>query len=216
MDVLKVAPSKEEISKISVIIDRLTKHFEVATLINETESEISKMFLRTWVHRFGLPCVLILDRARAHLSTEFTEMARVMNIKLQFTVPMHPQANAQIERLHSSILTSLRMCRLEYPDKSWTEFLSHIRWSHDISVQTHGSSPYELLFRLEPMLSSYFRADPPLLDDVDPQWIQLNIWPDLAYMRSAARRNARIAAENLKKCYDSRNKAKYRDFAPRD
>ena len=55
-----------------------------------------------------------------------------------------------------------------------------------------------------------------MLDDVDPQWIQLNIWPDLAYMRSAARRNARIAAENLKKRYDSRNKAKYKDFAPGD
>ena len=45
MDVLKVAPTKEGISTILVITDRLTKHFEVATLVNETRSEISKMFL---------------------------------------------------------------------------------------------------------------------------------------------------------------------------
>ena len=216
MDVLKVAPTRGGELKVLVMVDRFTKHFEVECIPNEKSEVLAQVLLTSWIHRFGVPKVVVLDRAAAHLSGVFKALAEQFNIKLNYIVGYRPQSNSAVERVHSKILSSLRACLREYPTRPWTSFLSHIRWAHDMSVQTNGFSPYELLFGFECAMSGSLEIEPPALRDGPPQDVLEFMWPDLAFMRTAAARNAREEAENMKVRYDKRHNTKYKGFKPGD
>ena len=216
MDVLKISPTRGGELKVLVMVDRFTKHFEVECIPDEKSSTLARILLTSWIHRYGTPRVVILDRAAAHLSEVFKALAEQFNIKLNYIVGYRPQSNSAVERVHSKILNSLRACLREYPTRPWPSFLSHIRWSHDMSVQTHGFSPYELLHGFECSMSGNLEIEPPALEVGDPQDVLEFLWPDLAFMRTAAAKNAREEAENMKARYDKRHKTKYKGFRPGD
>ncbi len=216
MDVLKISPTRDGDLKVLVMVDRFTKHFEIEKIENEKSTTLSQVFLTSWIQRFGAPRVVILDRAAAHMSEVFRTLAEQFNIKLNYIVGYRPQSNSAVERLHSKILTSLRSCIREYPQRPWTSFLSHVRWSNDMGIQTNGYSPYELMYGIMPSLSGDLDLEAPVLNDDEPQRVLESLWPDLAAMRGAAARNAREEAELMKRRYDARYKTKYKGFKPGD
>ncbi len=216
MDVLKISPTGSGGLKVQVMVDRFTKHLEVECIKSEKSSELGQILLTSWIHRFGCPKVVILDRAAAHMSKVFKVLAEQFNIKLNYIVGYWPQSSSAVERIHSKIWNSQRACIREYPTRPWTSFLSDIRWSHDMSVQTNGFLPQELLYGFEGALSGNIEIDAPALEDGDPQKVLEFMWPDLAFMRTAADRDAREEAENMKARYEKHYKTKYRNFRPRD
>ncbi len=216
MDVLKIAPTRGGEHKVMVMVDRFTKHCEIEPIEDERAPTLARVFLTSWIQRFGPPRVVILDRAAAHMSEVFRTLADQFNIKLNYIVGYHPESNSAVERLHSKILTSLRACMMEFPTKPWTSFLSHVRWSNDMGIQPNGFSPYELMYGLEPSLSGQMDMEAPLLTEGPPQDILECVWPDLMAMREAAARNARMEAENMKARYDQRYNTKYKGFKPGD
>ncbi len=212
MDVLKVSPTRGGEHKVLVMVDRFTKHFEVECIPDEKSQTLARVFLNSWLCRFSTPRLVILDRAAAHMSEVFKVLAEQFNIKLQYIVGYRPQSNSAVERVHSKILVALRACLVEYPTKPWTSFLALVRWSHDMSVQTNGFTPFELLYGQDGVMTGDLDLEPPALEDGPPQDVLEFLWPDLTFMRTAAARNAREAAENMKKRYDERFKTKYKGF----
>ncbi len=152
--------------------------------------------------------MVILDRAAAHMCNVFKTLAKQFNIILDYIVGYRPQSNSAAEQIHSKILTSLRACLIEYPTKPWTEFLSHTQWAHNMSLQTHGYAPYELLLGIKQCLSCDMELEAPALTEAHPPKVLEFLWPDLAFMCMAATRNAPIDAENMKARYDRRQHAK--------
>ena len=216
MDVLKVAPTTNGESKVLVIVDRFSKHYEICALKDEKAETIAEKFMELWIQRYGPPKMVILDSAAAHTSKAFKTLAELFNINLRFIISWHAQSNAAVERLHSNILTALRTCMREYPDRPWTEFLSHVRWAHDVSVQPNGFTPFEIMYGMEPSLTGDLETDPPVMEDLPPADVLPTIWPDLAAIRSAAQKNARVAAERMKARYDSAHRTGYKSFIPGD
>ena len=216
LDVLKVAPTRAGEHKVLVVTDRFTKHFEIECIPNERADTMAQTFLNMWIQRFGPPKLVVLDRAAAHMSVIFKALAEQFNIKLRFITSWHPAANAAVERVHSKILVSLRACMMEFPNRPWTSFLSHVRWSNDMAVQTNGYSPYELMYGLEPALSGDLELDPPIISEGPAQDTLECVWPDLVAMREAAANNARHEAENMKQRHDQRFNARYKGFKPGD
>ena len=81
----------------------------------------ARTFLAGWVVRFGVPEWVTTDRGRQFESELFHKLLALLGTRNIHTTAYHPQANGAVERLHRSLMASLRAVLTN--DAKWLEHL---------------------------------------------------------------------------------------------
>ncbi|UYV61886.1 hypothetical protein LAZ67_1006958, partial [Cordylochernes scorpioides] len=97
------------------------------------------------------PEILITDRNAAFLSRKFKHFLKRNNVKHLLTSSHHPETNAKVERLNSTIINRLRCeynANLKIP---WTKYIPKITESYNETVHTTtGFTPKFLYYGIQP------------------------------------------------------------------
>ena len=109
VDILGPWPAgKDGYRYLLTMIDRSTRWFEVAPLMNVTAETVLDSFLATWVSRFGVPAHVTTDRGAQFTSGTWATWCQQQHVDHITTTAFHPQANGMVERLHRQVKDALR------------------------------------------------------------------------------------------------------------
>ena len=103
------------------MIDRTSRWPEAFLLSSITAETCARVFISTWVSRFGVPALLTSDRGAQFASSVWFEVCSVLGISRMKTTSFHPQSTGMIECFHHSLKSSLQ-ARLASSD--WVAHLS--------------------------------------------------------------------------------------------
>ena len=100
------------------------------------------MLIMHWIAYFGAPNKLLSDNGTQFKSELMKDVASVMNIRLSFTPPYHPQGNGNVERLNRTFTTMVK----KYVNESqtnWDLYLPTITYAYNSSEhETTKAKPF--------------------------------------------------------------------------
>jgi len=178
---------------VLTILDSCTKWAESTVIKDHTAATVASTFLRQWVCRYGVPRVLVSDRAREFTSKLMQQLSGMLGVCQLHSSAYHPQGNAPVETFHRQLRKGL-LC-LEHCDSrqlEFDEFLQLTMMSYRACMHlTLGDSPAFLCHGVDLL--------PPKA--IDPKFVVG--WKDVAErieMLNAVRLNvmARAFAKELK------------------
>ena len=100
---------------------QINKMAEAIPLTRISAAECAFAMFHGWISRFGVPAVITSDRGAQFISSLWSAICSLLNIKHKTTTAFHPQSNGMVERFHRQLKNSLR-ARLA--SSSWFE---HVR-----------------------------------------------------------------------------------------
>jgi IS30 family transposase len=109
MDFIEGLPKNDGYSVILVVVDRLTKYAHFFPLKHPcTALSVAKVMYDGVVKLHGLPKSIVSDRDKVFTSTVWTELFKLMGVKLLFSTDYHPQTHGQTERVNQCLEMYLR------------------------------------------------------------------------------------------------------------
>ena len=92
---------------IVVFIDSFTKWVEAFPTSSITAATIAEMFYKEIICRFGCPRSILSDRGKQFDCQLFKELCQLTNTTQLLTSGYNPRCNGLVERMNSTILTSI-------------------------------------------------------------------------------------------------------------
>ena len=139
---LKTARSGKQY--ILTMMDRFSRWVEAIPLTNIRAETVCRHFYSDWVCRFRVPDYVITDQGSQFESAMFKEMLQSMDIKRCRTTAYHPEPNGMIERMHSTLKTTLRCLADTFPD--WVAALPTALLAIRSAVNDRGISPTLVIY----------------------------------------------------------------------
>ena len=115
-----VLPSSLGYSYLLTMIDRTTCWPEAIPLSSISTEACMRVFISSWISRFGVTVTLNSDRGAQFTSSVWARVCRILGISTSQTTSFHPQSNGMIERFHRSLKSSLRA---KAADSDWVSHL---------------------------------------------------------------------------------------------
>ena len=110
MDFIVSLPESNSYSAILVIVNCLTKmsHF-IPTTNTVNASQTAELFF-DYIYRYhGLPSDIVSDCGSIFTSAFWSELMKLLNIKLNLSTPYHPQTDRQTEHINQSLEVYLHL-----------------------------------------------------------------------------------------------------------
>jgi hypothetical protein len=109
---------------ILVIKDHFSGYVELIPCTT-CDSESAAIALQWWIARFATPEVIISDRGTHFTAKIIKQLAAIMGIALEFTIPYCPWSNGAVERVNRDIkaLLKILMRTSDEPWENWFYFL---------------------------------------------------------------------------------------------
>ena len=152
MDLLTALPTTTQgHDAVVVFVDRLTKYAIVEPCTKKaTAKDLATIFVNSVFSQFGLPKVLISDRAPTFTSNFWEAVFAYLDTKLNRTTSRHPQSDGQTERTNRTLLSVLRSHALNRRE-DWDTTIKVAQFQ--LNAATHKAtrrSPFEALFGFSP------------------------------------------------------------------
>ena len=94
---------------ILTVTDRLTKMVHlIPTVKNATARDIAKLIFRHVIRHHGIPKSIVSDRDVKFTSHFWSELMRLLNVKLKMSSSNHPESDGQSERTNRTTIEILR------------------------------------------------------------------------------------------------------------
>src|SRR5271170_4813404 len=151
MDFVGPFPLADDVDYIWVVLCRLTSLVHLIPLkTTTTVSQLAPLFLSHIVRLHRLPETIVSDRDPKFTSLFWTEMHRLLGIKLARSTAFHPQSNGTSERMIRKVSQVLHAA--VRPDQlDWLTHLPMVEFALNSSVNTStGFTPFELTYGLIP------------------------------------------------------------------
>jgi hypothetical protein len=145
------ASGSDKFDSIFVVIDRATKMAHFVPCHKDITAERTANLLNEHVFRLhGVPTSIVSDRDPKFTSAVFQEFAAGLKIKQAMSTAFHPQSDGITERLNRTLEAMLR-CYVQKDPKSWSEYLSHLEFAYNDSVQASTRcTPFALNYQYHP------------------------------------------------------------------
>jgi len=151
MDFVGPFPMVDNYDYVWVVLCRLTSLVHLIPLrTTTTAAELAPIFMNHIVRLHGLPDTIVSDRDPKFTSKFWTELHRILGIKLAKSTAFHPQTNGASERMIRKVSQVLRT--LVRPDQlDWPKHLATVEFALNSSVQAStGFAPFELTYGYVP------------------------------------------------------------------
>ena len=138
-----LSPS-EGMNYLLTVIDRFTRWPEAIPIPDSKTSTCVKALIRHWISRFGVPEDITTDRGPQFTSSLWSELGKLLGLKLHNTTAYHPQANGMVERLHRQLKTALKA---RTTDPYWMDRLPFVLLGLRVAWRENPNcSPAELVY----------------------------------------------------------------------
>jgi hypothetical protein len=147
MDFVGPFPLVDNFDYIWVILCRLTSLVHLIPLrMMMTASQLAPLFMNHIVHLHRLPETIVSDCDPKFMSLFWTEIHRLLGIKLAKSTAFHPQTNGASERMIRKMSQVLRS--VVRPDQlDWPKHLPMTEFANNSSVSAStGFTPFELTY----------------------------------------------------------------------
>ena len=150
VDIVGPLPPSRGYSYLFTAIDRSTRWTEATPITDMTADTCARVFVSTWVSRFGVPLDLTSDQGRQFTSNLWSSMASQLGVRIHRTASYHPQANGLVERWHRTLKAALRT-RLD--SSTWVDELPWVMLGLRCTPRDGlPASPAQLTLRHDPLL----------------------------------------------------------------
>ena len=100
----------------------------------------------------GLPQTMVSDGDKVFTRNVWTEMFKLVGVKLLFSMAYHPQTDGQTERVNQCLEMYLR-CAVGDNPKQWKKLLAQAEYWYNTNFHTTlGCSPFKALYGYDPTL----------------------------------------------------------------
>ena len=142
--------TKEGYRYLLSYMDHFSGWVESIPLKSKEASEVTDVFHKEIIPRYGVPEVLTSDNGLEFKNDTLRPYLTKLGTKVRYCTPYHPQANGHVERYHSVIKTMLAKL-VNSKTSNWLDKLPAALWSHRISSSNStGFSPYFLMYARDP------------------------------------------------------------------
>ena len=147
IDVLGPLKKAQGYQYVLVMVDSFSRWCEAFPMYTQEATEIAELIYMNIICRFGAPDTLLSDRGTNFMSNVVRELCRLFEITKTETSSYHPQTNSAVERLNSTIGSTLRTYINENQD-NWPKLLPSIMMAHRMTPCTQSThhSPFVMLF----------------------------------------------------------------------
>jgi transposase InsO family protein len=123
-----------------------SKWIEAFPLVAAT-AEATVVTLRTEIFaRFGVPHRIHSDMGKQFESKSYTDISKLLGIRITGTTPYNPKSNTQVERIHKDLHGNLQGL-IGNDFTMWEELLPQAPFSIRTDIcRTTGLAPYQILF----------------------------------------------------------------------
>ena len=166
LDILGPLPLTRQRNKyILVMTDIFTKWTEAIPMPDQEASTVTKVFVDTFVSRFGTPLQLHTDQGRNFEAKIFQKMCTFLQIEKTRTTSLRPQANGSVERFNKTLVSMLSMyCQKD--QTRWDEYLQQVMMAYRASVNSStGKTPNLMTLGREVVLPMQAVIGKPQLND---------------------------------------------------
>jgi len=149
---------------ILTLQDELCRYALAIALSSTHAPTVAQAFVECFVCTYGIPKSILTDCGTNFLSDIFKNKCKLLDVKKIQTTAWHPQGNGFLERSHKTLKAYLRS--FVNKDSNWDKLLCYATFYYNTTVHTLTNfTPYELIFRIRPIISSTFHKEP------EPQYI---------------------------------------------
>ena len=126
---------------ILVVIDYLTKWFEVASYASVTRNVVLRFIKKEIICRYDLPRKIITDNATNLNNKMMKEMCEDFKIQHHNSMPYRPKMNGAVEAANKNIKKIVQKMTVSYKD--WQEMLPFALHGYQTWVRTStGATPF--------------------------------------------------------------------------
>lgn len=108
---------------------------------------------------FSLPKVFGSDNGPAFISQVSQLVAKLLGINWRLHCPYRPQSSGQVERMNRTIKETLTKLMLEIGTRDWVQLLPLALYRARNSPDSHGLTPFEIIYGSPPPAISFFDSD---------------------------------------------------------
>lgn len=176
---------------VLAMVDNLTKFVKLYAVESVGTGPLLAS-VEDFIMTYGLPRLVITDRGTCYTSGNFLSYCEERGIRLVWTSSRHPQANGQVERVHSVVMATLRTLAND-PD-GWDADLPEVqRVINNSESKVTTRTPFELLHGYRPRFHlGRLRAITKTSED----------WMPPEELREVAREKQAVQKAKMKEAYD--------------
>jgi len=160
---------------ILVAIDYVTKWVEAQALHTNIATVIAKFLYEHIFMRFGCPLTIVTDQGTHFINDAIRYFTDHFILKHTNSIVYYPQGNGHDEstnKVFGTLLTKL----INENRNDWGEHLSIVLFSYQTAYKVGTDhTPFQLVYRLHPLLPIKYLLPSKLSDNKDPQLVRVLI-----------------------------------------
>ncbi|KAL4231721.1 hypothetical protein ACF0H5_009297 [Mactra antiquata] len=199
--------TREGYQYVLLIVDSFTKWTEAHPLKTQEAKDVAEVLYNEIFARYGAPRTIVSDRGANFMSKLVKALCEMFEVKQLHTSSYHPQTNATVERVNSTLAQTLR-AYITKDQSNWPELLPNVMMAFRASpcTESSGYSPFNLMFGRDMNLPIDVTLMPkPSLGQNVTEYFH-NLTARLKISRDIARQNMERAQDRAKDRHDVKAK----------
>ncbi|XP_024032295.1 uncharacterized protein LOC112094829 [Morus notabilis] len=135
-----------------VAVDYYTKWAEAKALTTTTKAACTNFIWNNIVCKFRVPHSIVSDNGKQFDNASTRKFCDDFGIRKDFSVPIHPQSNGQVEAINKILKYTLKK-KLDDLKGKWAEELPKVLWAYRTTSQTTtGETPFSMAYGIDVVL----------------------------------------------------------------
>ncbi|XP_047501513.1 KRAB-A domain-containing protein 2-like [Penaeus chinensis] len=133
MDLIELPKSDNDFKYVLVIVDQLSRFTQLVPLKDKRAVTVTNALINDFITIFGPPQAFICDNGTEFSNSLLRAVCKLLETKINFTTPYHPESNGLCERTNRIVKDTLYALTEKNP-RLWDTMIPHVRFAINSSV----------------------------------------------------------------------------------